>query len=99
MYSRRDIYIYISGCNWVVELLSSVSLSLQSCPTLQILFDFCGIFAIKSFKLLIEFSISRVDIINVSLRIMCSSPRVLSSLLNPTIRGTIDEKQPPTART
>lgn len=51
--------------------------------SLQILFNFCSISAVKSLQFLVEFGIPFVNVVNICILIMCTSAAVLRSLLNP----------------
>lgn len=56
-------------------------------PSLQILLDFCCVFAVKPLQLLVEFHVAFIDVVNISLFIKCPSAAVLSSFFNSKERG------------
>lgn len=57
---------------------------LHGSSSLQILFNFQGVFAVESLQFLIEFHITFVDVINILVIIMSSSATVFLSFSNPT---------------
>ena len=55
----------------------------DSCSPLQILFDFSSVRSIESLEFLVEFHVTLIDVINVSIFIKRPASAVLGSLINP----------------
>lgn len=56
---------------------------LDSCASLQVLFDLGRIFAIETLRLLVELGVPLVDVVDVCVVVVGAAPAVLGALLNP----------------
>lgn len=59
---------------------NKTEISLNSCTTLQILFDFRCVLAIKSFQLLVKVHVAFINVVNISIIIVHAASAVLLSL-------------------
>lgn len=56
---------------------------LHSCAPLQVLFDLRRVFAVETLRLLVEFGIPLVDVVDVCIVVVGPASAVLGSFLNP----------------
>lgn len=56
---------------------------LNSCASLQVLFDLCCVFAIETLCLLVELGVPLINVVNVCVIIVGPASAVFSSLVNP----------------
>lgn len=57
--------------------------TLDSCASLQVLFDLCCVFAVEALRLLVELGVPLVDVVNVCVVVVGPASAVLGPLLDP----------------
>jgi len=66
---------------------------LDSSPSFQILFDLCCVCAKESLQFLVELGISFIDVVHVSILVVCTPSAVFGSLFNSKKeRGMLEQR-------
>ena len=81
-YHQQYYWIYKIYNDEIVDISRPLYHSLNSCTTLQILFDFFSVLSVVAFNLFIEFHVALVDVIDIRLVVMLTATMEFRTFLN-----------------